>query len=65
MGSTKILKSAFLTNVSHELRTPMNAIIDYTELLLDKVDGLLNEEQEKKTSLKELKDTIIKVSKAQ
>jgi len=43
----------------------MNAIIDYTELLLDKVDGLLNEEQEKKTSLKELKDTIIKVSKAQ
>ena len=40
------LKSAFLANVSHELKTPMSSIIGYTELLLDKVDGHLNEEQE-------------------
>jgi signal transduction histidine kinase len=41
------LKSAFLANVSHELKTPMSSIVGYTDLLLDKIDGPLNEEQEK------------------
>ncbi len=46
------LKSSFLANMSHELRTPMNAIIGYTDLLVDGIDGPINEEQEK--SLKKI-----------
>jgi signal transduction histidine kinase len=38
-------KSEFLANMSHELRTPLNHIIGFTELILDKKFGDLNEIQ--------------------
>ena len=38
-------KSVFLANMSHELRTPLNHIIGFTELVVDKNFGDLNEDQ--------------------
>ncbi len=41
------LKSEFLANMSHELRTPLNSILALSSILLTRMDGELNEEQEK------------------
>ena len=39
-------KSAFLASMSHELRTPLNAIIGFSEVLLARYFGELNEKQD-------------------
>ena len=40
------MKSEFLANMSHELRTPLNGIIGFSEFLVDKKVGPLNNKQE-------------------
>lgn len=40
------LKTEFLANTNHELRTPLTAIIAFTELLMDRETGSLNEIQQ-------------------
>lgn len=41
------MKSSFLSNTSHELRTPLSSIRAISQLLLDRMDGELSDEQEK------------------
>lgn len=57
------VKSRVVANVSHEFRTPINSILGLTQLLLDRLDGELNAEQEKqlrfiRTSAKSLSDLV-------
>ncbi|MBI3949861.1 MAG: response regulator [Acidobacteria bacterium] len=41
------LKTRFLSNMSHEFCTPVNAILALCQILLDRTDGDLTDEQEK------------------
>jgi signal transduction histidine kinase len=40
------LKSQFLASMSHELRTPLNSVIGFSKVLLNRLDGDLNERQD-------------------
>lgn len=45
------LKSAFLAAMSHELRTPLNSILGFTGILLKRIPGELNPEQDKQLGM--------------
>ncbi len=39
------IKARFISNMSHELRTPLNSILGFSEILMEKTFGDLNEKQ--------------------
>ena len=45
------LKSEFVANMSHELRTPLNSILALSQILSDRLDGDLNQEQAKQVGI--------------
>jgi signal transduction histidine kinase/CheY-like chemotaxis protein len=67
------LKSSFLSNMSHEFRTPLNSIIALTRMLLDRMDGELNGDQEQQVrfiqrsagELSEMVDDLLDLAKVE
>ncbi len=67
------MKTRFLSNMSHEFRTPLNAILSLSQLLLERLDGELNAEQEKQVtfirtsaqSLSQLVNDLLDIAKVE
>lgn len=53
-------KSRFLSSVSHELRTPLSSVLALSELLLQRADGPLSDEQERQVRyIREAGETLL------
>ena len=67
------LKTSFLSNMSHEFRTPLNSIVALTRMLLDRMDGELNSDQEQQVrfiqrsarELSEMVDDLLDLAKVE
>lgn len=67
------IKSRFLSNMTHEFRTPLNSILSLSQILLQRLDGPLSDEQEKQItyiqqsaeSLSELVNDLLDLAKAE
>jgi signal transduction histidine kinase len=60
LGRAADLKSRVLSDISHEVRTPLNAIINLSRLLLDRLDGELSVEQERQVRM--IRDSAMTVT---
>jgi signal transduction histidine kinase len=60
LGRAADLKSRVLSDISHEVRTPLNAILNVSRLLLDRLDGELSAEQERQVRM--IRDSAITVT---
>lgn len=54
-------KSSFLANMSHEFRTPLNAIIGYSDMLLEEEDVLSNHQQRDLVRIRESGTHLLKL----
>ena len=67
------MKSSFLADMSHEFRTPLGSIRSIGQMLMDRIDGDLTEEQEKQVrfilraaeGLTELVDDLLDLAKVE
>jgi signal transduction histidine kinase/CheY-like chemotaxis protein len=67
------VKTRFLSNMSHEVRTPINSILALSRMLIERLDGALNDEQDKQVrlirsaaeTLSELVDDMLDLAKAE
>ncbi|WP_434385944.1 ATP-binding response regulator [Melittangium boletus] len=65
------MKTRFISNISHELRTPISSVVNLSRLLIERLDGPLNTEQEKQVvfirksgeALQELIDDLLDLAK--
>jgi len=67
------IKTRFLSNMSHEVRTPLNSILALSRMLIERLDGELNEQQDKQVrfirsaaeTLSELVDDLLDLAKVE